>query len=110
VRSPKSRAIIRRIAEKEGLTIKQVEEIVYSFFHFTSKRMKESDKMTYDYKATRLFKFGTFRVKQGRINHKKRLREKSIRNNQRTSDNLSGSIDDQGVQKGLESGQIEQEG
>ena len=110
MRSSHTKAIIRKIAEKENLTIKQVEEIVYSFFHFTSKRMKESDKMTYDYKATRLFKFGTFRVKQGRINHKKRLGEKSIRNKKRASDNISGSVDDQGVQKDLESGPFEQEG
>ena len=72
--------------------------------------MKESDRMTYDYKATRLFKFGTFRVKQGRINRKKRLREKFIRNKKRIADNLSGGVDDQGVQKDLESGPINQEG
>ena len=76
MRSVKSRAIIRKIAEKENLTIKQVEEIVSSFFRFTHKEMKEGDKYTRSYKPVRLFKFGIFKVKQGRINELKRRDEK----------------------------------
>jgi nucleoid DNA-binding protein len=76
MRSAKSRAIIRKIAEKENLTVKQVEEIVSSFFWFTSERMKKGDKYTRSYESVRLFKFGIFKVKQGRINMLKRRDEK----------------------------------
>ena len=76
MRSVRSRAIIKKIAEKENLTIKQVEEIVSSFFRFTHKRMKEGDKYTRSYNSVRLFKFGIFKVKQGRINELKRRDEK----------------------------------
>lgn len=110
MKSIRSRAIIRKVAEKEGLTIKQVEEIVYSFFHFTSKRMKEGDKYTRTYEFIRLFKFGVFRVKQGRVNRLKRRDEKLIRNKEWSPDHISGSVDDKGVQENLESGPFDEEG
>jgi len=99
MRSAKTKAIIRKIAEDEGLTIKQIEEIVYSFFRFTSKRMKEGDNFTLTYKAIRLFKFGIFKVKQAKINYKKGLyhNEKSNRDRKRSTENISGSTDDKGV-------------
>ncbi len=110
MRSSRSRVIIKKIAETEGLSIKQVEEIVYSFFRFTSKQMKEGDKYTRSYKPIRLFKFGIFKVKQGRINQLRRRDEKLNHNRQRVDDNQSGSDDNQGVQKDLEQGSLEQEG
>ena len=93
---------MRTIAEKEGLSIGQVREIIDSFFQFTSKRMKEGDKYTRTYKPVRLFKFGIFKVKQGRINQLKRRDEKLIDYNQRTTNDKPGSVDDQGVQKDLD--------
>ena len=76
MRSRRTRDLIRKIAEQENLTVKQVEEIVNSFFWFTSKRMKEGDKYTRTYKSIRLFKFGLFNVKQGRKNELKRRDER----------------------------------
>ena len=74
--SARSRELIRKIAKDENLTVKQVEDIVYSFFRFTSMRIKQGDKYTRTYKPTRLFKFGLFSVKQGRINELKRRDER----------------------------------
>jgi len=76
MRSRRTRDLIRKIAEQENLTVKQVEDIVYSFFRFTSTRIKEGDKYTRTYKPIRLFKFGLFSVKQGRINELKRRDER----------------------------------
>jgi nucleoid DNA-binding protein len=76
MRSRQTRELIRKIAEDEDLTVKQVEEIVYSFFRFTSKKMKEGDKYTRTYESIRLFKFGIFSVKRGRINELKRRDER----------------------------------
>jgi len=104
MRSKRTRELIRKIAEDEGLTIKQVDEIVNSFFRFAAKRMKEGDKYTRTYNSIRLFKFGVFNVKQGRINRLKRRDERLTRNNKRTTDDLSGGVDDQGVQENLEQG------
>lgn len=108
MRSLRTRALIRKIAEDENLTIKQVEEIVFSFFHFTSNKMKEGDKYTRTYEPIRLFKFGIFKVKQGRINQLKRRDEKLDRNKKRTTNNLTRSSNNQRVQKGLESGPIKE--
>jgi nucleoid DNA-binding protein len=102
MRSSRTRAIIRKIAEEENLSIKQIDDIVYSFFRFTSKRMKEGDKATYTFKDTRLFKFGTFKVKPGRKNQLRRRDEKLNDYSKRSSDNLSGSSDDQRVQENLD--------
>ena len=76
MKSKRTRDLIRKIAEEENLTIKQIEDIVYSFFRFTSKKIKEGDKYTRTYKPVRLFKFGLFSVKQGRINELKRRDER----------------------------------
>lgn len=102
MRSSRSRAIIKKIAEQEGLTIKQVEEIVNSPFRFTSKRMKEGDKATYTFKDTRLFKFGTFKVKPGRKNQLRRRDEKLNNYQRRSANDKSGSTDVKGVQENLE--------
>ncbi len=103
MRSSRTRGIVKRIAEKEGLSVKQVEDIVYSFFRYTSKRMKEGNKVTHEFKTIRLFKFGMFKVKPGRIKHLKIIHEKSNNRNKRAADNLSGSIDNKGVQENLDS-------
>ena len=66
--------------------------------------MKEGDKYTRTYAPVRLFKFGVFKVKQGRINQLKRRDEKLNRNRERSPNNQSRSTDDQGVQKDLEQG------
>ena len=103
MRSTRSKSIIKRIAEKENLSIKQVEDIVYSFFRFTSKRMKEGDRTTHEFKSIRLFKFGVFKVKNGRRIQLKIANEKSDYNNKRTANNLTRGINDQGVQEDLDS-------
>ena len=117
MRSRRTRLLIRRIAEKENLTIKQVEEIVFSFFRFTSKCMSEGDRKNLIFDHIRLFKFGVFKVKPGRVNREKRIRkrfneknEKLNSHRERSATNIPGSSDNKGVQENLESGPFEQEG
>ena len=110
MKSRRTIALIRKIAEEENLTVKQVEEIVYSFFRFTSTKMKEGLWKDYNFPTIRLFKFGLFKVKDGRRRYIKNRDEKLNEYRKRSSDNLSGSVDDQGVQKDLEQGPIQQEG
>ena len=106
MKSRRTRDLIRKIAEDENLTIKQVEEITNSFFKFTSNQMEEGGKYTGTYNPIRLFKFGIFNAKQGRINRLNRRYERFIRDQNRSFDNLSGSVDDQRVQGNMESGPI----
>lgn len=108
MRSRRTKQLIRKIAEQENLTIKQVEDIVFSFFRFTSKRMSEGDITTRTYESIRLFKFGVFKVKEGRRKYLLRKDEKSIRDQERKIGNISGSIDDKGVQENLESGPFDE--
>ena len=108
MRSKRTRDIVRKIAEEENLTIKQVDEIVYSFFRFTSQKMSEGDRKNLEYSSIRLFKFGVFRVKEGRKRFLKRKDEKSLRNRTRRIANQSGSLDDKGVQSNLESGPFDE--
>ena len=108
MRSRRTAVLIRKIAEQEGLTIKQVEEIVFSFFRFTSKRMSEGDKYSRTYESVRLFKFGVFKVKEGRRKYLLRRDEKLNRDQDRTHDHCSGSLDDKGVQGNLESGPFDE--
>ncbi len=117
MRSRRTRQLIRKIAADESLTIKQVDEIVSSFFWFTSDRMSKGDRDNLNFDHIRLFKFGVFRVKAGRLNREKRIRkrfnekyEKLNRDSKRSSNNQSGSLDDKGVQENLESGPFDQEG
>lgn len=110
MRSKRTNVIIRKIAEQEGLTIKQIEEIVFSFFWFTSKRITEGDKYTRTYHTVRLFKFGVFKVKEGKRKKLIQRDEKFNRNKKRKSDNISGGSDDKGVQENLESGPFDQKG
>ena len=102
MRSARTKAIIKKIAGDEGLTIKQIEEIVYSFFRFTSKRMKEGNKETYDFKSIRLFKFGIFRVKEGRkffLKRKYANRNKNTRNDNAGSKISGRTSNDERVKK-----------
>jgi len=110
VRSRRTKHLIRKIAENENLTIKQVDEIVFSFFRFTSMKMKQGDKYTRTYHPVRLFKFGTFKVKEGRKNQLIRRDEKLTRNPKRSPNNQSGSLSNKGVQENLESGPFDEKG
>ena len=106
---------MREIAEEEHLTLKQVEEIVYSFFRFTAKSIGKGNRKNMDFKTIRLFKFGTFRPRPGYVKaldeiNKKKGYEKPARNTTRSSANITGSLDDKGVQSNLESGPFDQEG
>lgn len=109
MRSKRTKGIIRKIAEKENLTIKQVEEIVFSFFWFTSKTMKEGDRKNLEFAEIRIFKFGVFKVREGKKKYLSR-NEKFIRNKARGAEHQSGSLDDKGVQSNLESGPFDEEG
>lgn len=108
MRSKRTRALIRKIAEEEGLTIKQVDDIVNSFFRFTVKQMSQGDRKNLEYSSIRLFKFGVFKVKEGRKQYLRRKDEKPFRSTTRRSANQSGSLDDKGVQSNLESGPFDQ--
>ena len=110
MKSKRTRQLIRKIAQDESLTIKQVDEIVYSFFRFTSKRMSEGDRKNLNFDQIRLFKFGVFKVKEGRRKYLKRRNEKLNNYRKRNADNLSGGSGDKGVQENLESGPFDQEG
>ena len=104
MRSRRTRDLIRKIAKDENLTIKQVDEIVNSFFRFTAKKMGEGDRKNLEYSTIRLFKFGVFKVKEGR---KKFLRSKDEKLNsyrERSIANNTRSSGDKGVQGNLESG------
>jgi nucleoid DNA-binding protein len=106
MKSKRSKARIRQIAEQENLTLRQVEEIVNSPFKFVAKMMPKGDKYSIDFPQIRIFKFGVFHLKPGR----KIKYEEFNRNKQRIADNLSGSSGDQGVQNDMGSGQVEEEG
>ena len=109
MRSKFSKDLIRKIAEGEGLTIKQVENIVYSFFWFTSKTMNEGDRENVEFGEIRLYKFGVFKVKEAKKKFLK-LHEKSNRLNKRSSNNITRSSDDQGVQEVVDKRQVAEEG
>lgn len=99
MRSKKTRDLIRKIAEDENLTIRQIEDIVNSPFRFTSKLMSKGNRKTMEFPIIRLFKFGTFRPRKGYLKavdrmNKLRGHEKSNRNYKRSIDNQSGSVDD----------------
>jgi len=102
--SRRSRNIIREIAEKEDLSVKQVNEITGSFFSFTAQQMSKGDRKSLIFDTIRLFKFGVFRVKEGRKRYLKPEDEKSNKYRNRSANDLSGSVDDQRVQSNLESG------
>lgn len=104
MRTKPTRDLIRKIAKDENLTIKQVDEIVNSFFRFTAKKMGEGDRKNLEYSTIRLFKFGVFKVKEGR---KKFLRSKDEKLNlyrERSVTDNTRSSGDKGVQGNLESG------
>ena len=114
MRSRRTRQLIREIAQKEGLTIKQVDEIVFSFFRFTSKAMGEGDRQNLEFDQIRLLKFGVFKVKPGRRNRELRIRKRFNEKNEklnssrkRSATDQSRGTDDKGVQENLESGPFE---
>lgn len=107
MKSKRTRDTIRGIAEKENLSIKQVDEITASFFRFTAQQMSKGDRKNLIFDTIRLFKFGVFRVKEGRKRYLKPENEKPNKYRKRSPDNISGSVNDQGVQSNLESGSFD---
>lgn len=113
MRSERTKALIRKIATDESLDIKQVDQIVNSFFRFTAKSMADGDRENLIFNHIRLFKFGVFRVKEAkRQEFKENLKkhEESVRNTKRSANGLSGSTDDQGVQKNMDKGPVTEKG
>lgn len=113
MRSSRTKAIIRKIAQDEGLTIKQVEEITNSFFRFVVKQMSSGDRWTLTFKDIRLFKFGMFKVTPTKRKHTEAMnpnlikkREKLNRNQRRGPNHLPGGYTDQGVQGNMEPGSV----
>ena len=120
MKSKRSKAKIRQIAEQEGLTVKQVEDIVNAPFRFTAKIMASGDKEKVEFSNIRIFKFGLFIVKEGRKRyfrqHKeiikenlKKKNEKLNRNKKQPSDNFPGSSYNQGVQEAMEQRPVNEE-
>ena len=93
MRTPRTKKLIRDIAVNESLDIKQVDEIVNSFFRFTKTQIEKGDKRTISFPEIRLYKFGVFKLKVG----KRLAYEKFIRDQQRSANDESRSSDDKGV-------------
>ena len=107
MRSDRTKALIRRIATDEKLDVKQVGDIVNSFFRFTSKTMADGDGENLKFSHIRLFKFGVFKVKEGRRKGIEKSRnEKSTGNKKWSTNNFSGSSNDQRVQEIVDKGQV----
>ena len=107
MKTQRTKAKIRQIAEAENLTIKQVEDVAFSFFRFASKKMADGDRENLIFNEIRLFKFGVFKVKESRKKYIKPRNEKPDRNKQRDTENISRSDGDKGVQENLDKGPFE---
>ena len=80
MRTRKNKLRIAEIAKQHNITYDQAEEIIESVFRFTADTMKEGNKQTLDFSHVRIIKWGVFKVKPGRREFLKRLRdEKSTR-------------------------------
>ena len=113
MRSNRTKEIIRKIAEDENLTIKQVEEITISFFRYVVEQIGKESRWTLNFKDVRIFKFALFRVTPSKRKRTEDMnqnlikkREKLNRNQSRGPNYLPRSTDNQGVQKDLDKGPI----
>lgn len=66
------RYISIKLAEK-GYSKKEVEEVGNAVFDMVRQTAKSGDRKNYKFKNVRLFNFGTFAVKEGRIKYLKKL-------------------------------------
>lgn len=110
MKSSFTRELIRKIAENEGLTIKQVEQIVNAPFRLTKKLMSEGNRKDLIFATIRVFKFGVFKVKEGKKIYIRQGYEKFNRSPARKIRGRSRSNNDKGVQENLESGPFDKEG
>lgn len=90
MRSQKVKKLLKKIAEKEGITFEQMKEIAEAPFRFTAKKIAEGDKKTLTFFNVRIMKFGIFAVKQGRREFfKKIMNEKSTGTGEQQAGNSS---------------------
>jgi nucleoid DNA-binding protein len=61
-----------QIAENENCNYEDAREITDTIFDFVAKTMKAGDRENYQYENVRVFNFGIFGVKQGRVNYYKK--------------------------------------
>lgn len=74
--------VAREVKACTDYNVKEVEEVLELTFDFVRAIMKSGDRDNYDFKNIRLFNFGIFGVKPGRINHlKKKDAKKDNKNN-----------------------------
>ena len=86
MRTKRTREFIDEVAKNNNLRTDEATEIVESFFRFTAEAMADGNKNTMEFDQIRLMKWGVFKVKEGRKNFFKRLKEKQDEesNNTRT--------------------------
>ena len=73
--------LIRILATKYNLPLKEVEKVVNSQFKLAAKTMSEGK-----FEAIRLPSFGVFKVKPGRLKYLNNAKRKSIKNNRQSKD------------------------
>ena len=66
MRTKKTKQYLEGIAKEEGLRLSETQEITESFFKFVTQVMGEGNRKTMEFSSIRVFKWGIFKVKEGR--------------------------------------------
>ena len=73
MRTKRTRQYLEDIAKKENLRLNETQEITESFFKFVTQVMNEGNRKTMEFSSIRIFKWGVFKVKEGRKKHYERI-------------------------------------
>jgi hypothetical protein len=76
LRTKRTKKYLEDIAKSKGLRLSETQEITESFFRFVAQVMSEGDRKTMNFSDIRLFKWGIFKVKQGRRKHFEKINNK----------------------------------
>jgi predicted transcriptional regulator len=76
MRTKRTKQYLEDIARDENLRLSETQEITESFFKFVAQVMAEGDRKTMEFANIRVFKWGLFRVKEGRKKHYERINKK----------------------------------
>lgn len=66
MRTKRTRKYLEDIAREENLRLSETQEITESFFKFVTQVMGEGNRKTMEFSSIRVFKWGIFKVKEGR--------------------------------------------
>jgi hypothetical protein len=81
MRTKRTKGYMDEVAKIHGVRTSQVNDVAESMFRFVATVISEGDKKLLQFGEIRLFKWGVFKVKEGRRKFFKKLNdEKSARN------------------------------